>query len=210
MSPKPADPRTRTALIEAAARLVVHEGPGALTTRRLAAVVGTSTMAVYTHFKGMQDVKAAVRKEGFDRLAGYLDAVPRTEDTVTDVAALGVAYFVNALSNAELYRFMFLEPTTEDEGEVGVETFEVLVDAVAAAVEAGRFRGEPLDLATQLWVTAHGIVTLQHAGKLTMEEAIACFAEMGTNLFVGFGDERVAAERSVEVVTSRHFIGSPS
>jgi AcrR family transcriptional regulator len=67
--PKTADPSVRTALIEHAARITAEEGREALTLRRLAAGVGTSTMAVYTHFGGMDDLRRAVRREGFARLA---------------------------------------------------------------------------------------------------------------------------------------------
>src|SRR5438477_232205 len=49
------------ALIEAAARLIATEGASGLTLRRVAEEVGTSTMAVYTHFGGMPELRRAVR-----------------------------------------------------------------------------------------------------------------------------------------------------
>ncbi|WP_238598152.1 TetR/AcrR family transcriptional regulator [Saccharothrix sp. ALI-22-I] len=49
VSPRRSDPRARTALIDIAARLLAAEGPQALSTRRIAADAGSSTMAVYTH-----------------------------------------------------------------------------------------------------------------------------------------------------------------
>ncbi|MGH8570384.1 MAG: helix-turn-helix domain-containing protein, partial [Gammaproteobacteria bacterium] len=67
MSPRAADERVRLALIEAAARVLARDGPDALTTRRLASEVGTSTMALYTHFGGMDDLRRAVRLEWFER-----------------------------------------------------------------------------------------------------------------------------------------------
>ena len=59
----------RPALIEAAARLIATEGASGLTLRRVADAVGTSTMAIYTHFGGMPELRRAVRREGFARLA---------------------------------------------------------------------------------------------------------------------------------------------
>ena len=69
------------ALIEAAARLIATEGAGALTLRRVADEVGTSTMAIYTHFGGMPELRRAVRQEASARLgerrkAGQPDAGP--------------------------------------------------------------------------------------------------------------------------------------
>ena len=200
--PKAADPQVRTALIDAAARLLA-EGPEAMTTRRLAEAVGTSTMAVYTHFRGMVDLRRAVRKEGFERLAAHLEAVSPTDDPVADVAASGGAYVFNALANPHLYRFMFMEPIDVPD-EVGESTFETLVTGVERAIQAGRFdKADPYGLATQLWSMAHGIVTLHLAGLFTLEEAIECLTEMGKNLFVGFGDDRAAAERSIGAAEAR-------
>src|SRR5688572_6299691 len=109
MSPKPADPAVRVALIEAAARLIAAEGPARLTLRRLAHEVGTSTMAVYTHFGGMDEVRREVRREGFARLGAHLSGTPTTDDPVADLGLLGVAYYVNAVTNPNLYRAMFME-----------------------------------------------------------------------------------------------------
>ena len=74
VSPRPADPAIRAALIEAGARILAVDGPGALSTRRLATETGTSTMAVYTYFGSMDGLRRAIRAEGFARLAGRFDS----------------------------------------------------------------------------------------------------------------------------------------
>lgn len=208
MSPRAPQPEIRAALIEAAAHLLA-EGPTALTTRRLAAAVGTSTMAVYTYFRGMDELRFAVRQEGFDRLAGHLDAVKLSDDPVADIAALGGAYMFNAFANPHLYRVMFMEHEIDDHEEVGESTFESLVTAVERAVQAGRFdKADAYALATQLWAMSHGIVTLHLAHLLTFEEAVECMTDMGKNLFVGFGDEPLAAERSISTAIATFATGS--
>ncbi|MDP9067457.1 MAG: TetR/AcrR family transcriptional regulator [Actinomycetota bacterium] len=201
MSPKPPDPQVRTALIDAAARLLIQEGPGALTTRRLAREVGTSTMAVYTYFRGMEELKHELRREGFARLAALQDALPHSDDVVAEVVAQGIAYFTNALANSHLYRFMFMEPIEEGEAEVGIETFERLVRSVQRAVEAGRFQGDPWRLATQLWAMSHGVISLEMSGCLTIEEAIQVATDSATNLLVAFGEDRAVAERLIAEAT---------
>lgn len=199
MSPRAPDPRIRTKLIETAARLLAEEGPDALTTRRLAAEVGTSTMAVYTYFDGMEELRRAVRVEGFERLARFLDAIEPNEDAVTYVSALGGAYFVNALSNPHIYKQMFLDPPIEEKPEVGIQTLDRVVNAVAKAMEAGRFtQNDPLHVAKQCWSMTHGIVTITMAGLLTIDESIELLMDMGVNLFVGLGDEQASARRSTK------------
>jgi AcrR family transcriptional regulator len=200
MSPKVADPQVREALVEAAARILAREGPAALSTRRLAADLGTSTMAVYTHFGGMDGLHRAVREEGFARLTGYFSSVTPTRDPVADLAAQGWAYCFNAVANPQLYRAVFLEPPIDsDDKAVGAAAVQQPIDTVARCIEAGRFApADPESLAVQTWAGAHGMVTGALARLLTIEEVTEHFTAMGINLFVGFGDDRGRAKRSID------------
>jgi AcrR family transcriptional regulator len=69
--------------------------------------VGTSTMAVYTYFGGMGQLITEVVREGYLWFGQRLAEVPRGDDPVTDLLALGMAYRGYALENHELYRLMF-------------------------------------------------------------------------------------------------------
>lgn len=200
MSPKVADPETREALIEAAARLLAHDGPAALSTRRLATEVGVSTMALYTHFGGMDGLRREVRREGFGRLTSYFETVPETRDPVADLAALGWAYCFNAVTNPQLYRAVFLEAPADSEDEaVGRAAIQQPIDTVTRCIEAGRFDpADPESLATQLWAACHGMVTGLLAQLLTLNEMIEHFSAMGRNLFVGFGDAPEKAKHSID------------
>jgi AcrR family transcriptional regulator len=104
-----ADPAVRAALVETAAQILATDGPGKLTLRRLTRDVGTSTMAGYTHFGGMEQLRIAICTEGFRRLGAHLGSVPRSDDPVADLVALGGAYVANARENPNLYRAMFLD-----------------------------------------------------------------------------------------------------
>jgi len=205
MSPKTADPETREALIEAAARLLAEEGPTALSTRRLATEVGTSTMAVYTHFGGMDELHRAVREEGFARLMSHLRSVPATGDPVADLTALGWAYSFNALANPHLYRAIFLDAPIDDaETLIGRSTFERLIATVARCIEAGRFQpADPESLAVQLWTAGHGMICAVLAHVLSIEQVIVHFSAMARNLYVGFGDHPDSALRSITQARQR-------
>src|SRR5437764_14897109 len=99
----------RPALIEAAARLIATEGAAGLTLRRVAEEVGTSTMAIYTYFGGMPELRRAVRQEGFSRLAARAAQLGESDDPVADLAGLGLAYYQIAMSNPHLYRALYME-----------------------------------------------------------------------------------------------------
>jgi AcrR family transcriptional regulator len=205
MSPKVADPEIRTALIESAARILAREGQAALSSRRLAAEIGTSTMAVYTHFGGMDGLQRAVREEGFARLTGFFDTVPQTRDPVADLSALGWAYCFNAVANPNLYRAVFLEAPIDSEDEaVGRAAVQQPIDTVVRCIEAARFRSaDPESLGIQLWTASHGMITGVLAHLLTIEEVIEHFSAMAVNLYVGFGDDRRRAQRSIERARKR-------
>lgn len=187
------------ALIETAARLIAADGPRGLSLRRLTKEVGTSTMAVYTHFGGMEELQREVRREGFSRLGAHLDAVEASGDPVADLGSLGWEYYQNAIANPNLYRAMFMEgPIDEVDKNTGLDTFERLVACVGRCIDAGRFdSGDPTAWATQLWAINHGIVTLQFANLLSPEQAVQSLTAAAVNLFRAYGDDPRATGRSM-------------
>lgn len=191
--------RLRLNLIETAARLIATEGVPSLTARRVADETGTSTMAIYTHFGGMDGLRHAVRREGFTRLGTRLRAVDSTDDPVTDLSVLGLAYFHYATDERDLYRVMFVEPTRDAiDAEICWATFDALVHGVGRCISAGRFHvADAPQLATQLWAVAHGTVTLHLAGLLEADTAVLTLGASALHLFTGFGDKAARAERSL-------------
>ncbi|CAN5799260.1 TetR/AcrR family transcriptional regulator [soil metagenome] len=192
------DPSVRVALIEAAARLLADGGAEALSIRRVAADVGTSTMAVYTHFGSKEDLVRAVVAEAFRRLHAELSSVPLTHDPVADLIGTAGAYRRNALANANLYRVMFsinplqlTDPVAEHAElpearrlDIGLDAFGALVAAVARCVEAGALSGEAAPLALAIWASAHGAMALELAGFLG-DDAEATFVRATTATFLG-------------------------
>jgi AcrR family transcriptional regulator len=199
------DTPIRAALVEAAARLIATEGQRSLTLRRLADEVGTSTMAIYTNFGGMPELRRAVRREGFGRLAARLVTVETTDDPVADLAMLGLAYYTSGTTDPDLYRVMFLEhPLDPNDQAIGWETFDSLVAGVQRCMASGRFKGEDAKgLATQMWAIAHGLITLELAGLLSPQEARNSLAAAALNLFTGSGDTPDAAATSLATASAR-------
>lgn len=194
------DPRAE--LVEAGARVLAEQGPGALSARSLARAAGTSTMAVYTHFGGMPAVVRAIIHEGFARLAAELAQVPETTDPVADCAALALAYRRAAHRAPHLYRVMFgatgFELTAEDR-EIGAYTLKVAHDVLARCIADGRFRpAEPWVLTRQSWCLAHGLVSLELAG-FHPDPTIADtdYRTHLINFAVGAGDDLPRAESSI-------------
>ena len=159
------NPELTGRLVDAAARILVEEGPGGLSLRKVAAAAGVSTMPVYTLFGDKQGLLDAMHREGFRRLGAALAAVPRTDDALSDLAALGFAYREAALASPHLYGLMFTSgfPRTE----AADATYDPLVTAVSRCQREGRFiPGDPEPIALHLWALAHGMVSLELSGKV--------------------------------------------
>jgi AcrR family transcriptional regulator len=188
-------------LVEAAARVLAEEGPAALTSRRLAAEIGSSTMAVWSRFQSMAEIRWAVREEGFVRLNARLDALPASDDPVADLAAAGAVFFASGVANPHLYRAMFLDRPPENDN-LGAATFERLVALIRRCVTAGRFPAAQESLipawAAQLWSMRHGLVTMTVAELLPSEQARFVLDDMIFRLLIGYGDDPARARRSIQ------------
>jgi AcrR family transcriptional regulator len=174
--PREYDDDLRVRLIETAAQLLADEGPHAVTTRRVAAEVGTSTTAIYSLLGSKEELFRAMYREGFQRLSDHLAAAPRSDDAVEDLRRLGTEYHAMGMESPQLYRVMFDCPIPEfaiDDEDVtfSLGTLQVLIDAVRRCVDEGHFAGDPRELALELWSMSHGITSLAIAGMLGSPEA---------------------------------------
>lgn len=188
-------------MIEIAARILAAEGPNALSTRRLAAEAGTSTMAVYSRFGSMDELRRAVRAEGFTRLASQLDALAPTDDAVADLAAGGLTYLTSGLASPELYRAMFTDRPPAGDDDAGAGIFQRLTNDVTRCITAGRFQPTEPSLipawAGEIWTMRHGIVTLALSELLPTQQVQFLLADMTYRLAIGYGDTPSVALRSV-------------
>jgi AcrR family transcriptional regulator len=196
----PPEPDVRRRLLEVAADVLAEEGPSALTARRLTREVGTSTMAVYTHFGSMPALVREVVADGFARLTARVGAVPRTDDPLHDLTAVAAAYREHALAHPRLYAVMFGSASLggyrlhDDEKAVGLEAFAQLVAVVARAMEAGALRpDDPAAVAGQLWTALHGYIMLEQAGfhRVVDDPEHALLLPMLGHLVAGLSSDRM-------------------
>jgi AcrR family transcriptional regulator len=208
MSPRRADPTVADRLVEVSARLLATEGEGAVSARRVAALAKASTMAVYTHFGSMEELLAAVRREGFRRFGEALERAGLTEDPVADVMAQGWGYRHFALSEPHLYRVMFDQrltplPAPADE-TAALATFLSLVHRVERCAAAGPWLiDDATDAAEVIWALVHGHCTIELTGypQLVGRDPVASYGRALRHLAIGFGQEPAAA--SAALVKSR-------
>jgi AcrR family transcriptional regulator len=169
----------RRTVLDAASRLLVAEGPQALTMRRVAGAVGCSTTVLYTAFGSKDGLADALFREGFERLRRHLEAVAPGDDPLARLRALAHAYRESALASRSYYGVMFQQaipgfrPSAASLAAAGA-SLEVLTDAVRDCMDAGVLRsGEPRAVADVLWAAVHGAVSLELAGHFPDPEVAA-------------------------------------
>ena len=171
----------REALLDAASEMLVHGGPDAISLRKLAARVGTSTMAVYTAFGGKEGLISALYEEAFDRLAAAEEAVAKNPEPLLYLHDLALAYRGFALRNPSYYALMIsstlpvpdsLRHGTSGEanptarGVTQHRSYQIMLEAVKTCVEDGTLpshHGVEV-LADALWAAVHGLCSLELAG----------------------------------------------
>jgi hypothetical protein len=110
----------------------------------------------------------AVVADSFARLdRALVSAIAGVEDPADALRACCSAYCGFGLEHPGHYQILFiaplaLDPDNRPEAPPGQRVFQRLVDAVQACIDAGRARpGDSFQIATNVWVALHGVVSLQ-------------------------------------------------
>ena len=125
---------------------------------------GSTAPALYAHVKDKRDLLRGVAELEFAELIAGFESITVT-DPLDRLRRLSRVYIDRALAEPELFRTMFLFPPELDlsaatgaELPLATESFQIALDAVAAAIEAGALRpADPLLAAFTLWTATHGV-----------------------------------------------------
>ncbi|WP_369368464.1 TetR/AcrR family transcriptional regulator [Streptomyces sp. CG4] len=175
--PRTNDETVKERLVACATEMLATHPQDSVTLRALATAAGTSTTAVYSLFGGKDGLIAAVRDRAVAGLFQDLSAVPASGDPLADIYALAVAYRRWGCAHRHLYTVLFggvqsFEPT----GPVGGrDPIGPLLAAIERGVTGAVLAGEVTSIALSLWVTLHGLVTLELAGAFDAPTAEAAF-----------------------------------
>ena len=162
-------PRSATDLkpriLAEARRLLVAEGLGALSTRRIAREVGCTAPSIYLYFANKDALVHALVDEGVQLLRADLEAAR----PVGSLEALCRAYADFALANPEYYEVMFHLGPAEMARYPKQRYREQravldLIGRAALGAQAGSERA--LRSATLIWSSLHGAISLHLAHRI--------------------------------------------
>lgn len=163
----------RRNVVEAASRLLIDEGPEALTVRRVAQLLNCSTKIIYTLFAGKDGLANALYVEGCTRLRRAVAAVPQAAMPEVYVQGIARVYWEFAHASPGYYGILFggaipkFQPT-ESSKQVMVGALEAIARVLQTYMDQGLLPAqEPEMLTRAIWAPLHGVVSLSLLGHLS-------------------------------------------
>jgi AcrR family transcriptional regulator len=158
---------TATALLEAAEHVAAEEGLGAVSVRRVAHEVGTTTRAVYSLFGSKDGLVTALGARAFDLLGAAVAALPRTTDPAADLVAAGLQFRDFAWRHPALFRVAVQRIGVPAETRRGFAAaangaLAVLHERIRPLEGAGRLGGRSIeDAAWEFHALCEGLAALE-------------------------------------------------
>ena len=162
----------RQQILDAARDILVKEGVGALSMRKVADRIEYSPTAIYLHFEDKQDLLFQLCEETFARLVRELETLPTEYKDPLVRLRRGLERYVQfGLRHPQHYLTSFIVPNDmHDDAMVtrhqapesnGMRALGILREAVADCVRHKRIKAVDVDVATRaLWAGVHGITSL--------------------------------------------------
>jgi AcrR family transcriptional regulator len=161
----------RDAVLKAAGEVLAAEGAGALTMRRLADDIGSSTTVLYTIFDSKNGILDAMVQAGHEELRARLEAIPSDEAPFERLSETGRVYRAFALQDPARYQFLFGSAIpgyrrSQEARAAAQASFDALADLVLECQRAGivNRRADPAFVSEILIAAAHGAISLELSG----------------------------------------------
>jgi AcrR family transcriptional regulator len=168
----------REEILDAARRLFVLHGYESTSMRAIAAKAGCSPGMLYHYFEDKPSIMARLVRETFARMRRHLSEILRDHGPIQDRLRRGLrAYIDFGLQHEHHYALLFMKgdldlkenaPILSAFVEDGYATFDCLRSLCREAIQTGLIREEIQDheeLTQALWVSIHGLVSLQISSK---------------------------------------------
>src|SRR4051812_8587260 len=147
--------------------------------RKIADAIEYSPTAIYVHFKDKAELMEQLCQHDFRSLAHVFQNLAAIADPVERIRQIGHSYIRFAVANPNHYRFMFMTPHAQVQGECAIQqayerdehkanpeenSYLFLLMACEQAIKDGRLRRELTDphlVAQTLWAGVHGVASIE-------------------------------------------------
>ena len=171
--------QVRSKIMDAARELFVRDGYESVSMRKIAEAIEYSPTAIYQHFADKAALMQQLCQGDFQSLAHVFHDLAQIADPVERIRQTGHTYIRFAARHPNHYRFMFMTPHAEIQGECEMKaayaddpnknnpnenSYLFLVVAVQQAIEQKRLRPELSDpqlVAQTFWAAVHGVASIE-------------------------------------------------
>lgn len=158
----------REEILAAARDLFAKEGYENVSMRKIAEKIEYSPTTIYLYFRDKDDLIEQICDQTFALLSKKLEKVFEVGGTPIERLKAGLkAYIDFGIKHPVHYRVTLMMPVDKEhrktEDSEGWKSFQFLLKAVTACMEAGLFRegeGDPMAVSQVMWTAIHGVTAL--------------------------------------------------
>ncbi|MEA2707490.1 MAG: hypothetical protein QOF78_91 [Phycisphaerales bacterium] len=169
----------REKILDAARDLFVRDGYESVSMRKIAEAIEYSPTAIYAHFEDKAALMQQLCQNDFQSLAHVFHDLAQIEDPIERIRQTGHTYIRFAAKHPNHYRFMFMTPHAEIQGQCEIQeayendpnknnpnenSYLFLLLACEQAIKEGRLRKELRDpqlVAQTFWAAVHGVASIE-------------------------------------------------
>ncbi|CAN5355595.1 TetR/AcrR family transcriptional regulator [soil metagenome] len=148
--------------------LLIKEGFGKMSMRKIAGEINVSATSIYLHFKNKDELLLALIETSIEKLSKALDNhLKEGDDPVLKLQKMADGFISFALSNPQEYEIIYMV-RPEEMPKYPREKFQQvrkIYEKLADIIEEGRIKGifevdNPLMSAYTLWAQLHGVASV--------------------------------------------------
>src|SRR5215475_15399417 len=133
--------KLKAKILGTAREIVIHEGFGALSIRKLAEKIGYAPGNIYLYFAGRDEIAREICRQSYAEMLAAIEHAAGVKDPLGRLKALLKAYADFAEARPETYKLafmqdpqfnevMFRQPPIAEENGAGLQAFGLIVDAL--------------------------------------------------------------------------------
>ena len=164
----------KSRILNEARKIIVRDGFGALSIRKLAFEIGYTPGNIYLYFASRDEIAREICREGFNELLAAIQPAAKSKDPSKRLVKMLEAYANFAVAHPETYKLafmqdpkfneeMFRQTAVEEESGAGRKAFLLIVNALEELKDGGKIKRQTdtTQLAEVLWAGVHGVVSLK-------------------------------------------------
>lgn len=158
----------REDILEVSRTLLVKNGFGKMSMRKIAKRAGVSATSIYLHFQNKDELLLGLIESSIAKLAGALEKnLSDSDDSITKLEKMSQAFVDFALDNPQEYEIIYMVRPEEmpkfpkEKFQQIRKIYELLADIIAEGKRKGVLMvDDPLMSAYMIWAQLHGVASV--------------------------------------------------